>query len=132
MSGVWYGLELEARAQAASATAAIELADSIVEDTKRLVHVISGDLRRSIHSAPVGYMDAEIDESSASHGDIDNVSNPGEIQHAGGPQLEVGSWLPYACVEWVGRGHPGITQGLEMNRLKATALMIEAFRGEGL
>jgi hypothetical protein len=108
----------------------------VAVDTKRVTHVLNGDLRRSIHAAPVNY------DGSEDEGEV--VNNPTAdllmsklpemaTRTPFGPSVEVGSWMPYACVEWVGRGHPGITEGLEAVRGAQTDKVVHAaFRQEGL
>jgi hypothetical protein len=115
----WYGNEIVARAQKASGVAIIAIGEEVSRETKIITHVITGNLRRSVHAAPAGY--------GGEGGGGEGASFSGD-----GASVEVGSWLPYACVEWVGRGHPGVTQGLEAARSKADVIVRAAFAAEGL
>lgn len=121
------------RVNRATGRAVVAIAENVAVETKRQTHVITGTLRRSIHAAPVGY-DGSSDEGNAKTGDLMLMERSPQPEHTPfGPAVEVGSWLPYACVEWIGRGHPGITQGMEAVRgAKATAIVAEAFKQEGL
>lgn len=136
MERSWFGDEFTARVNRASGRAIIGIAVQVAVDTKRVTHVLNGDLRRSIHAAPVNYEGSGderevVDNPSADMlmSSLPELASPTPI----GPAVEVGSWMPYACVEWVGRGHPGITEGLEAVRGAHTDKVIRAaFRQEGL
>lgn len=133
MEREWYGLELQARINRAAGRAIIGIAMAVAVETKNITHVVNGNLRRSIHAAEVGY-DGSPDEEEAQSADLlmshfMPVATPTPF----GPAVEVGSWMPYACVEWVGRGHPGITQGLESVRgIRTDVIVRRAFQEEGL
>lgn len=114
------------RAQRAMGRGLIGIAERVVVDGKRNAHVITGTLRRSIHAAPVNY-NGSGDEGAAQSGDIANTDD-GELTKA----LEVGSWVPYACVEETGRGHQFMTPAVSMARTYADDVMIMAFKQEGL
>lgn len=133
MARTWEGLTFQARAHRAAGRAIIGIGMAVSADTKRLTHRVSGTLARSIHAAPIG-ADHEGDENSALTQDL--MMSRGFLVPTptpAGPSLEVGSWLPYACAEWIGRDHPGITQGLEGVRgARATSIVMQAFREEGL
>jgi hypothetical protein len=125
----WFGPEIELRMRRATGRAVIAIGVNVAADTKRLTHVISGNLRRSVHTAPADY-DGSGDLKLAKESDIPNHLEPTEVPE--GAQIQVGSWLPYACVEWIGRGHPRITQGLEMQRgIRSYTIVREAMRQEG-
>jgi hypothetical protein len=128
----WYGDILEARMRRAAGRSVIAIGENVAADTKRVTHVISGNLRRSVHTAPAGYLGAD-DLAHAVLEDIPGVNDVGLTLTPEGAVIEVGSWMPYACVEWVGRGHPGVTQGLEANRgARPTLIIKKAFAEEGL
>lgn len=110
----------------------------VAVETKTVTHVISGTLRRSVHAAPEGYApneEKEEQDATPEQNDL-MIMYPlavEEVPTEGGLTLcEVGSWLPYACAEWVGRGHPGVTQGLELARPRTDATVLKAFKEEGL
>lgn len=131
----WHGMELEAHIDRACGRGIVGIAMLVAVETKRVTHVVHGNLKRSVHAAPVGYSDEEADTRAAEGGT--DLMLSGEIPEAThtplGAAVEVGSWLAYACVEWVGRQHPGITQGLEAARgHRADAIMLQAFAEEGL
>lgn len=136
MARNWNGMTLEHKVQRATARAIVAIGVNVAVDTKRLTHRISGTLVRSIHAAPAEEEHDEERELREAQGGTDLLFGSGMIhphETPFGPAIEVGSWLPYACVEWIGRNHPGITQGLEMNRgMKSHAIVSEAFREEGL
>ena len=126
----WGGDEIELRSQRAAGRAVVAIAVNAASETKRLTHRFSGTLARSTHAAPVGY-EGSGDERVARGADMNDI--PHATHTAEGPAVEVGSWLPYACVEWVGRGHPGVTQGVEATRgARVDAIVAAAFRAEGL
>lgn len=129
----WHGKSIQARVHRASARSILRIGEEIAAATKRITHVQFGTLRRSIHVAPAGY-DGAGDEGAAKNGDLMRGASWIDAGVAGAnPVVEVGSWLPYACAEWIGRGHPGITQGLEMVRgVQADAIVVAAFKAEGL
>lgn len=133
MARTWEGLTFQARSHRAAGRAIIGMGMAVSADTKRLTHRISGTLARSVHAASPG-VDHDADENEAISTDL--MMSRGFLvptQTAEGPTIEVGSWLPYACAEWIGRNHPGITQGLEGVRgARATALVMQAFREERL
>jgi hypothetical protein len=131
----WFGPEIVARINRASGRAIVGIGMAVAVETKVVTHVVSGNLRRSIHAAPVRYTDAEADlRNVESFADLMLLYGPPPPTRTPlGPAIEVGSWLPYACVEWVGRMHPGITLGLEAVRgQRAHRIVYTAFKAEGL
>jgi hypothetical protein len=133
MERSWNGDDLVVKSRRAAGRAIIGIGMQVSVETKRLTHVVEGTLRRSIHAAPAGYDGAD-DEVRAESADLMSGGNMPEASYrAEGAVIEVGSWLPYACVEWIGRGHPGITQGLESVRgSMADSIVRAAYRQEGL
>ncbi len=133
MARSWNGLEIQQRVHRAAARSIIGIGMEMAMDGKRISHHISGTLVRSIHVAPLGAPHGEDEKISAS---VDMMFAGGRIEATKtplGPAVEVGSWLPYACVEWVGRDHPGITQALEAVRgARADMIVATAWREEGL
>lgn len=130
-SATFFFNESDMRIKRATARATIGIAVAVATETKRVTHRLTGNLMRSVHAAPAGY-DGSGDEAEAARGDmLDFALEPTLTPF--GPMVEVGSWMPYACVEWIGRGHPGIDQGLEAVRgIRASAIVHQAFREEGL
>ncbi len=129
----WYGPEVKKRVHRATGRALIAFGTRVAVETKMVTHVVTGTLRRSIHAAPAHYEGAYSDEKMAP--DQDLLLTAHMVEATPVPQgyaIEVGSWMPYACVEWIGRGHPGVTQGLEAARPAAGAIFEKAFREEGL
>jgi len=132
MARDWEGIALATKVRRAAGRAIVAVGMNVAIETKRVTHVQYGTLRRSVHAAPVKYEGGEDDLARAASDDL-LFPLPDATQTALGPAVEVGSWLPYACVEWIGRGHPGITQGLENVRgSKVNGLVRTAFREEGL
>lgn len=126
----WYGGILKERIDRASGRAIVAIAENVSAETKQVTHVISGTLARSVHAAPIGY-DGSGDEGRAATTDLGGQPVEATVT-ASGARVEVGSWLPYACAEWVGRNHPGVTQGLELARVQADVIVHAAFKAEGL
>lgn len=129
----WDGMSVMERFERATARAAVSIGMHVAVETKRVTHVVEGTLRRSVHAAPAGY-DGAGDELVAQATDMHNMASPPQATITPTEALvEVGSWLPYACVEWIGRGHPGITQGMEMTRgVTCDRIVRAALRQEGL
>lgn len=124
-----------ARVERAAGRAIVGIAMQVAVETKRVTHVKHGTLRRSVHAAPAESPEGhEDDEREAQTADLMMTRGaPEPTRTAMGVAVEVGSWLPYACVEWIGRGHPGITEGLEVVRGERTeAILRQAFSEEGL
>lgn len=134
VSRTWNGLTIQSKIDRAAGRAIVGVGVLASVETKRVTHKITGTLARSVHAAePMEYH--ESDEQDAAGG-ADLMENVGEL-HAGkipfGQVIEVGSWISYACAEWVGRGHPGVTQGLEVTRgARTDAIVKQAFIEEGL
>lgn len=129
----WYGDEFLMRMNRAAGRSIVGIGVAAAIETKRVTHVQEGTLRRSVHAAPL----------SADHSGDLNTSKTQDMMATGdvpeaeesefGPLIELGSWLDYACVEWVGRAHPGVTQGLESVRgARSDAIVARAFFEEGL
>ncbi len=142
MERSWEGIPLQARIDRANVRATISLAVHAAMATKEITHVISGTLKRSVHAAPVGYDAEESDLANAEPVERGGLGQDLMPMFMGteivavspmGAMVEVGSWLPYACAEWVGRGHPGVTQGMEMIRgALAYSIVFKAYKEEGL
>lgn len=131
----WNGLTIMDRAHRAAGRGIIGIGMAVGVETKILTHKLSGTLARSVHVAPARYELGETDEKLAEAGH--DLALSVRTMHATptpeGPAVEVGSWVSYACVEWVGRGHPGVTEGLEAVRgPRANKIMQQAFFEEHL
>lgn len=130
-SGVfdWKGDELVLRARRALGRGLIGVGMVVVVAGKENAHVVSGTMRRSIHLAPATYAGGN-DAEDSQHGDMENVMAPTAL----GTDWVVaaGSWVPYACVEEVGRGHQFMTPALDVGRARAEPIMRQAFAEEGL
>jgi hypothetical protein len=134
----WMGAEVEMRMRAAMGKGLVMLTTAIVALAKEYAHVgagtaIPGTLRRSIHSANIHYTGEGDMERAQAGGDIPNASVTDIDWGALGmePTLLVGSWVDYACVEEVGRGHQFIQPAVESARAEAVAMMKAAFKSEG-
>lgn len=134
MARMWNGLTIQDKAHRAAGRAIIGIGLQVAVDAKRLTHVISGTLSRSIHVAPLAASHDDDQELAESGADLMLGSSfikptPGPF----GPLIEVGSWLDYACVEWVGRRHPGINEAMEAARgSRANRIVWQAWHEEGL
>ena len=128
----WHGDEIARRAERADGRAVVAIAENIAADGKRYAHVISGTLMRSIHSAPLNYIGAA-DEEAAATTDLGNAGFMDVLFDPRGAALEVGSWVSYACVEEVGRGHAFMTPAVEgMRGPRADAIIKQAYVEEGI
>lgn len=135
MARNWKGLSIEGKKNRAAGRALVGIAMQGAVETKRETHRISGTLARSVHAAPVGYEGYDEDEQRATGGEdllMEGMGVESIRVRPEGMVIEFGSWLPYACAEWIGRAHPGITQGLEAARGKADRIVAQAFREERL
>jgi len=120
-SASWSGDELILRGQRALARATIAWGEHTSAAMKEVAHVISGDLRNSIHAAG-----AENAEGSPEATEDNVVLGDQGI-------VEVGSWLPYACVEENRGGeHRFATRGYEATAGIGIIALEKAFEEEGL
>lgn len=126
----WNGAIIALRVRRALGRGLIGIGEATSRLAKENAHVISGDLRRSIHTAEMFYSGAA-DEEAAKGGDIPNIQVPTPVDSDW--VLEVGSWLPYACVEESGRGHRFVGPAVEqMQGARSIKIMRQAFKEEGL
>jgi hypothetical protein len=136
MARSWNGMTILDKKNRATARGLIGFGLQVAVETKTVTHKISGTLARSVHCAPVGY-DGEMEGDEGVAESSDMLMTGAEVSSirrlpALGAVIEVGSWIPYACAEWIGRGHPGVTQGLELATPSANKIFAQAFREEGL
>lgn len=90
VSRTWHGSEFIARERRANGRAIVGMAVSVAVEMKKVAHEVSGDLKRSVHAAAVESMgEREVDADSQ------KAARTGPTSWA----VEVGSWMPYACVE---------------------------------
>ena len=128
---VWFGQVIKEQASEAIADGTIEVGDVIVQKAKGFAHQITGKLQRSIHVGEVGRTGDE-DEGRADTGDIPNI-NSGDVQRDGmSASVDVGSWVEYAAVEEISRGHVFMTPAVEGARGEAFGAMAKAFAARGL
>lgn len=127
----WNGGAVTAAVATAMGRATVAIAENVVVEAKQFAHVISGDLRRSIHSAAPG-TDHEGDSFLALFRDIPNATEEDVVRVDGKAVLEVGSWLPYACVEETGRGHRFIEPAVELVNTRARDIVAQVMHEEGL
>lgn len=126
----WHGQAIILRVRRALGRGLIGIGEKTSVLAKENAHVISGNMRRSIHTAPMNYLGAE-DEELAKSGDIPNIEVPTPV--GGDWVLQVGSWMPYACVEEAGRGHRFVGPAVEsMTGGPSVKIMRQAFKEEGL
>lgn len=131
----WHGDEITVRARRANGRAIIGMAEQVAVDMKKAAHVgESGDLRRSIHAAKVNTL-----------GEV-NVTEPGGESAPVSPGaaaavkkskvklgVEVGSWLPYACVENNrGGSHRFADIGWQLGKATFDTKLKKAWKDEGL
>ena len=111
--------EVDARVKRAAARGTIGIAEGVSRFAKENAHVVSGQLRRSIHVA-------RSDTIGLQRATTLNVKT------TDGAVVDVGSWLDYACVEEIGRGHRFMGPAIEQIRPFTVVTMREAFAQEGL
>ena len=130
----WNGVTLDAKINRAAGRSIVGIGVLASVETKRVTHKLTGTLARSVHAAPLmEYHDDDEEEAKDGSDLMLAQENLRATTTPFGPTLEVGSWISYACVEWVGRMHPGVTQGIEMVRgARSDAIVAQAFREEGL
>lgn len=134
---VWLGPVLQARMLVAMGKAVVVMGMTTAAFAKEFAHVgagtaIPGTLRRSIHSVSVNH-DGSNDQQNAASADLPNAGLEDVTgQEKFSPMLLVGSWVDYACVEESGRGHRFIQPAIEQLRGEASAIMLAAFKSEGL
>lgn len=117
----WKGDRIKERFQRAIARGTIGVGEQISVRAKSTVHVISGDLRRSIHTAKhhTG------GEQRANQQDALTPDGTGAL-------VDVGSWLDYACVEENRGGeHSYMMPAIETVRGTAAVTYQAAFKQEG-
>lgn len=117
----WHGEEFKARERRANGRAIIGMGVSAANEMSRHAHRVSGDLSRSTHAAKKFTMGAiNATPETAREG----VTSWG---------IEVGSWLPYACVENnLGGTHRFADLGWQTAEPTFDAKIIRAWREEGL
>ena len=115
----WHGDEIKRRAERANARGTIAIGEGVVSAAKRVVHVISGTLRRSIHAA-----------AARTGGTIDATTQ--NVRTKDGAVVDAGSWIEYACVEETGRGHAYMQPAVEQVRATVHITMQQAYAEEGL
>jgi hypothetical protein len=126
----WNGAEILLRIRRALGRGLVGAGMAAVPEAKILAHRITGTMARSVHLADASHIGQD-DEAAARQADIPSVTVPtprGEIDWV----LLFGSWVPYACVEEVGRGHQFVTPALDVARSGAESVMRQAFAEEGL
>lgn len=94
----WHGDEIDARSDRANGRAILGMGEATANAMRVAAHVVSGDLKRSLHvAAPVG---APHEPELERTGDHPLEATRETAEHR--PKewaTEVGSWMPYACVE---------------------------------
>jgi hypothetical protein len=123
----WNGGDLVDRCKRAQGRAVVAIGELVAQEAKRLAHVYTGTMRRSIHVAPAGYQ-GYLDEAVARNSELSGVT-PEEVRDA---TVEVGSWVHYAEVEEVERGHEFVAPAVEAVRTQANEVIIRAAHEEGL
>lgn len=125
----WRGDDHKTRMRRAAGRSLIAIGENIVADAKPLTHVVTGTLRRSLHTAPVGYAG---DDAGAATADLPNADLGDVTYEDEGAYIEMGSWLPYANYEFNVRGHDALTPAVEASRGYADDIIARAVREEGL
>ena len=133
----WDGAEIELRARRAYGRGTLGIGEAVANDGKRFADVLSGTMMRSIHVAKADYTGGN-DEEDAGGGNgsgMDLLESMPCTEPSWGPawaSIQVGSWVAYACVEEVGRGHQFMQPAVELvSGMRAEALMTQAFAEEG-
>lgn len=117
----WHGDEIQARGRRATGRAAVAMGEHTSGHMVRHAHVLSGLLRRSIHAAkPDTIGEVHADERTVRHSQDRWL-------------VEVGSWVPYACVENNrGGDHRFADLGWQSAEPEFPAILRRAWREEGL
>lgn len=127
----WRGGELQLRQRRAYGRGLIGIGEAVATRGKENAHVITGTMRRSIHTAEPDYTGGNDLGIAQGGGEPRNLDEP--VFEGIDAALEVGSWVPYACVEETGRGHTFMAPAVEeVSGAIAEGLMREAFAQEGL
>jgi hypothetical protein len=124
----WNGDELKRRARRAMGRADVSIGEQIGAEATIIVHKISGNLGRSIHTAPIPYVGRQ-DEAEVVVGNLATARN---VLDGFTALVEVGSWLAYACVEETGRKHYYIAPAAELVLPTGHITIKAAFKEEGL
>lgn len=121
VSRTWRGDEFLARSRRANGRALVGMGEAAAGAMTREAHVLSGDLRRSIHAA-------QKDTMGIVPADVAAVPLKRDVY-----VLEVGSWLPYSCVENSRGGtHRFADIGWQSAEPTFRAKLDRAWREEGL
>lgn len=131
----WNGNRITARAARAQVRAALDIGENVAQRAKSIVHVISGDLQRSIHTAPEDWSGVADYEAATRGADLQDTmpATPYNIEaDPTGVNLVVGSWLDYASIEEDDRGHAFIVPAVEMVKPTFDGSFVAAFKTEGL
>jgi hypothetical protein len=129
----WHGPEFIARERRANGRAIVGMAVAVAVEMKKVAHVQDNQLRPSIHAAAVESMGGRdvTEAGSDSSAPISDIANAriGETSWA----VEVGSWVPYACVENNrGGAHRFADIGWELARPTFDPKLKRAWAEEGL
>lgn len=127
----WHGNEIQARGRRATGRAIVGMAEGVAVEMQKVAHVESGNLKRSIHAAPTGLVHNAVEEATGFVSDPltpESARTSEDRWHA-----EVGSWMPYACVENnLGGAHRFADIGWAFARPTFEAKLARAWREEGL
>lgn len=135
----WDGAEAKAKARRAVNRAMVALGARTTSGAKQRVHRLTGTLSRSIHEAPPDYATQATGDLKAAQ----DAAHGGQEQDLAGSEMaklpvwdehseaamEVGSYLPYACVEEA--RHPYLAPALDEAMASAEATFKQAFAEEG-
>ena len=131
----WHGDEILARGKRATGRAIVGMAEEVAVQMKHNTHVQFGDLRRSVHAAKVDTMGAVnvtepgLDDTTPVSPGAQELSKTGKVRFG----VEVGSWMPYACVENNRGGAHAFAQiGWDLGVPTFDPKLIRAWREEGL
>lgn len=117
----WHGDEFVVRSRRATGRAIVGMGEQVSVEMTKAAHTVSGDLKRSIHAA-------KADTMGEVGADDDSAREKRDFW-----QVEVGSWLPYACVENNrGGDHRFADIGYSEARPRFRPTLIRAWREEGL
>lgn len=130
---VWTGAEVKTAGRRAVNRTMVALGARTSSGAKQRVHRLTGTLSRSIHEAPPDYAT----QSAGDHEAAKTTDLAGSAtaklpvwDDKGEAALEVGSYLPYACVEEA--RHPFLAPALDEAMAGAEETFRQAFAEEGL
>jgi hypothetical protein len=129
----WHGPEFIARERRANGRAIVGMAVAVAVEMKKVAHVQDNQLRPSIHAAAVESAGGRLVTAPGSDMDAPLGTQANARTGDSSWAVEVGSWMPYACVENNrGGAHRFADIGWELSHPTFAPKLKRAWREEGL